>query len=141
MPFLVDGDNFLGTSGRKRSDGEKRRLAAELLRAARSLGRTIVVVFDGNPPDRAGFAGDVHFAGSGASADDRILELLKSKRDRKGWIVVTSDRSLGDRCRWLEARVERSHEFRRRLGTALDGEKPAREEDVDYWLEQFGEIE
>jgi hypothetical protein len=52
---------------------------------------------------------------------------------------VTSDRSLGDQCRYLGARVERCDRFRRRLVEDAAGEKPDRVEDVDYWMEQFGE--
>ena len=60
MPYLVDGDNLLGTwPGRSRSDADKRRLSAELARMARREnrqvgvgytldgGQTWTVVFDG----------------------------------------------------------------------------------------------
>ena len=141
MPFLVDGDNLIGTAGKARTDGEKRKLAAELARFARKARRRVVVVFDGSTPNAAGFGGDVVFSGPGRSADDVIVDRLRALKDRRGWIVVTNDRSLGDRSRWLEARHERCPEFRRRLRDAGETEKPEREADVDYWLEQFGEIE
>ena len=139
MPFLIDGDNLLGTWGRPRTDAGRRRLAMELARLARGLGKRITVVFDGTAPPALAFGADVHFAGRGRSADDRMLALLDGERDRRGWTVVTSDRSLGDRCRWRGARVERCDLFRRRLGTSPGVEKPDREPDVDYWLKQFGD--
>jgi hypothetical protein len=140
MPFLVDGDNLLGTwPGRKRSDSERRGLAMELGRFAMRQRRRVVTVFDGTPPPASAFGSDVHFSGPGRTADEVILELLRRQRDRRGWIVVTSDRSLGDQCRYLDARVERSDRFRKRLAGAAAAEKPERENDIDFWLEQFGE--
>lgn len=142
MPFLIDGDNLLGTwPGRRRSDAERRQLAMQLARLGARLGRRIVTVFDGTPPPATSFGQDVHFSGAGINADQLILELLREQEDRRGWTVVTSDRSLGDQCRYLEARVERSDLFRKRLLRGGDEEKPDREEDIDYWLEQFGESE
>ena len=140
MPFIVDGDNLLGTwPGRKRSDADRRRLAMELGRFSARSRRRVVTVFDGTPPPGSSFGAAVHFSGPGRSADDLILALLRTESNRRGWIVVTSDRSLGDQCRHLEARVERSDRFRRRLTQEAREEKPDREEDVAYWLDQFGE--
>ena len=140
MPILVDGDNLLGTWGRSRSAAERSRLAAELQRFGRNAGKRIVTVFDGPPPGSG--AGAARYAGHGRSADELLLEILAGQRDRRGWLVVTSDRSLGDRCRWLEARVERCDRFRRRLldaHTTGAAGKPDTEPDVDYWLKQFGD--
>jgi hypothetical protein len=81
----------------------------------------------------------VHFAGPARTADEVILETLRQQSDRRGWIVITSDRSPGDQCRYLEARVERCDLFRRRMSRDPATEKPDRVDDVDYWLEQFGE--
>jgi predicted RNA-binding protein with PIN domain len=139
MPYLVDGDNLLGAwPGRRRSDPERRGLVFELDRFGRAAGRRVVVVFDGPAPPGLLLGPDVHFAGSGRTADEVILERLRAVADRAGWIVVTSDRSLGDQCRWLGARVERSHAFRKRLAGGATGEKPEREEEVERWLEVFG---
>lgn len=139
MPYLIDGDNLLGTwPGRKRSDAERRSLAMELARFGVKQRRQVVTVFDGSPAPGHAYGSGVHFSGPGRTADDMILELLRRERDRRGWIVVTSDRSLGDQCRYLQARVERSDRFRGRLGQGSDGEKPDSESEIDYWLEQFG---
>lgn len=140
MPYLIDGDNLLGTwPGRRRSDAERRSLAFQLDRFASRLQRRVRVVFDGLPPPGQQPGADVRFAGSGRTADDVILDFLRKQQDRRGWIVVTSDRSLGDQCRYLQARLERCDVFRKRLTDSPEQEKPDRESDVDYWLDQFGE--
>jgi YacP-like NYN domain len=139
VPLLVDGDNLLGTwPGRPRSDAARRELAGEILRYARRRRRRALVVFDGSSPPEESLGPDVRFSGPGRTADDLILALLREQADRRGWTVVTSDRSLGDRCRHLEASVERCDRFRRRLGEPPGGEKPDREEDLAYWIAQFG---
>jgi predicted RNA-binding protein with PIN domain len=139
MPYLVDGDNLLGTwPGRKRSDAERRTLAFELHRFASRARRRMVVVFDGSPPPGMQLGADVHFSGPGRSADQTILDFLRDVEDRRGWTVITSDRSLGDQCRYLEARIERCDRFRKRIQADASEEKPEQESDVDYWLEQFG---
>ena len=137
MPYLVDGDNLLGTwRGRSRSDAERRRLAFELDRFARRSGREVLLVFDGVPAPGLELGPGVRFSGR-QSADAVILERLRSSPEPQGWMVVTSDRSLGDRCRWLGARVERSDLFRRRLAQSTGGEKPEREDDLEHWLSVF----
>jgi hypothetical protein len=140
MPFLVDGDNLLGTwRGRDRELAAKRRLSFELARFARRVRRRCVTIFDGPAPETAGFGGETLFSGRGRSADEAILDFLRAESEPRGWCVVTSDRSLGDRCRHLRARVERSDVFRKRLSSAPIREKPEPDEDIEYWLQQFGE--
>ena len=140
MPWVIDGDNLLGSwPGRRRSRAERRSLAFQLDRFAAQRRRRVVVVFDGPAADSPGLGRDVIFAGPARSADEVILSLLREARDPRGWTVVTSDRSLGDQCRYLGARVDRSARFRKRLTSEVEPEKPRGEIDVDYWLEQFGE--
>ena len=141
MPRIVDGDNLLGTWGRKRSDGERRRLAHDVARLARQEARRIVLVFDGPSPPVGSLGHDVHFSGPGRTADELILEILGAQADRRGWVAVTEDRSLADQCRYLGARVERCALFRERLAGVGEGEKPDRVEDLDYWMKVFGEEE
>jgi hypothetical protein len=138
VPFLVDGDNLLGTwPGRERNDRERRAVASEVARALR--GRRAIVVFDGAARDAHGFPGEVRFSGARKTADEVILRFLETESERSAWIVVTSDRSLGDRCRHLGARVERCDRFRPRLRARGPGEKPERVEDLEGWLAEFGE--
>jgi predicted RNA-binding protein with PIN domain len=138
VPYLVDGDNLLGTwPGRKRSAAERRKLAMELGRFGLRRRRRITTVFDGSPPPGSSFGSDVRFAGPDKTADQVILELLRRQDDRRGWVVVTSDRSLGDQCRYLGARLERCDRFRKKLSIDPEQEKPEREDEIDYWLNQF----
>jgi len=101
--------------------------------------KRVVTVFDGSDPGAPAFGANVHFAGPGRSADDLLLSILRDLPDKRGWIVITSDRSLGDQCRWLGARVEPCHRFRERLSESKQGEKPEHEEDIEFWLKEFGE--
>jgi hypothetical protein len=140
MAFLVDGDNLLGTwPGRPRNDAGKRALAFELDRLAVRLRRRVVVVFDGAPPGGTALGPEVLFSGPGRTADDVLLAFLRAQPDRRGWVVATSDRSLGDRCRAAGARVERCDRFRARLTPQPGTEKPEREDDLAHWLREFGE--
>ncbi len=140
MPLLIDGDNLLGTwRGRDRGEGAKRKLSFELARYAARVRRRCVLVFDGPAPSGLGFGGETRFSGRGRSADAWILDFLRAEPDPRGWLVVTSDRSLGDRCRHLTARTERSDLFRKRLRAGPADEKPEPGDDVEYWLEKFGE--
>jgi hypothetical protein len=68
-----------------------------------------------------------------------IVDIVRQSRDPRGWVVVTEDKSLGDRCRWLGARLEKCAPFRKRLVGPGDGEKPPREDDVDGWIRIFGD--
>lgn len=139
MPFLIDGDNLLGTwPGRRRSDADKRELAMQIARLAANEARRFITVFDGSAPPGVSLGAGVRFSGPGRTADELILDILREQEDRRGWLVVTSDRSLGDQCRYLGARVERCDRFRGKLRGGRASEKPEREDDIDFWLEQFG---
>ena len=139
MPRVIDGDNVLGTwPGRSRSDADKRALVREVDLLMRREKRRVVVVFDGSPPPGVSYGQDVRFSGKGRKADAVILELLRGESDKRGWTVVTNDRSLADQCRWVGAHVEAAHAFRERLLRDTEGEKPDAPGDLDYWLGQFG---
>jgi hypothetical protein len=139
MPRLIDGDNLLGTwPGRSRAAEDKRALSREVDTFMRRERRTCVLVFDGTRPEGVGFAADPVFSGPGRTADALILARLREATDPRGWVVVTHDRSLADRCRALGARIESPRDFRARLTGGASGEKPTREDDIDAWLETFG---
>lgn len=142
MPRLIDGDNLLGTwPGRTRGDADKRTLVREVDALKRVEKRRIVVVFDGSPPPGVSYGPDVHFSGTGRKADAVILELLRRENDKRGWTVVTNDRSLADQCRYVGARIEGVKEFRGRLRNETTGEKPDAPDDLAYWLREFGDTE
>ncbi len=138
MSYLIDGDNLLGRwPGRARSAGERIRLSHELARFALRIRRRTVVCFDGTPPPGQHAGRDAHWAGRGVSADDWIVSRIEREQDRRGWTVVSDDRSLSDRCRWLGARTENCRSFRERLTALPEDEKPESETDIDGWLELF----
>lgn len=151
MAYIVDGNNVMGqTPGWHRDKSRARRgLLEQLASFARVRKNRITVVFDGSPdrdlPDGSGFRGvTVLFAEPGSDADTRIIKLIASVKDRRGFIVVTSDRSLAFKVRAQGASVLRSGEFRKQLEMALQA-KPAGEDgehfevdDVNEWLRYFG---
>mgnify|MGYP001210634785 CR=1 FL=1 len=139
MPRVIDGDNLLGTwPGRSRSDADKRALVREVDLLTRREKLRVVIVFDGSPPPGVSYGPDVLFSGKGRKADAVILELLRRLSDKSGWIVVTSDRSLADQCRFVGAHVEAVRVFRERLLHDTAGERPEATGDRELWLGQFG---
>ena len=150
MPWLIDGNNLLGLSRERgaKDRASRSRLVHALAGYARAQRTKVTLVFDGDPD--AGIASStlhlggltVLWAGAGSDADTRILGLLDRANDPAGYIVVTSDRSLGDRARHRRARVVRSHEFRKTLeempvADAADGASLAPDEVAD-WEDWFG---
>jgi hypothetical protein len=134
MPWIVDGDNVLGS---RRDEARKRRLAQAVAGLARRLGRPILVVFDGPSPG-VPFPGEVIWSGAGTRADDVIRSRVVGSTDPRGWTIVTDDRPLGDRCRTAGARVVRCAAFRREIDEpAATGEKPEGKEDLEYWTSIF----
>lgn len=118
---VVDGMNVIGArpDGWWRDrDAAVRRLVASLAAWATDTGEAVTAVFDGTAPAGLPGAGPVTlvFAGRGASADDRIVELLLgADADPAGVTVVTSDAELAVRARAAGAAVTGAGGFRRRI--------------------------
>jgi rRNA-processing protein FCF1 len=76
----------------------------------------VVVVFDGDDIDgrssRAARTVRVEFSASHEEADDAIVRMVRRDASSRPYVVVTSDRDLGDRCRRLGADVLDSTAFR-----------------------------
>jgi predicted RNA-binding protein with PIN domain len=127
MRWLVDGMNLIGSRpDRWWNDPDRavRRLVGELDRFAAATGDEVTVVFDRRPPDLAAGAHgavQVGFASRRGrnAADDEIVAMVSGDPDRASLRVVTSDRRLVERVRDLEAAVEGSSRFRRRLDQVL----------------------
>lgn len=119
--WLVDGFNVLHVGvlgGRDRREWWKEGARAELLSRLRSLperGAEVWVVFDGRRPAPAAESPDprlrVVFA---PSADEWLLERVRSDAEPARLAVVTADRSLAERARRRGARVVSPRAF---LGT------------------------
>lgn len=150
MPYLVDGNNLahaLGLSDGTLADREAcARLVADF---CRSRGAHATLVFDGPAARGALAAVQPHrvrvLFSEARSADDLVLRLLADSKTPRDFIVVTSDKSLGDRARHRGASIEKAHEFAKRLvrpprTTSSRDTKPApREtaEQIEAWLAVF----
>jgi predicted RNA-binding protein with PIN domain len=153
MPYLIDGNNLLGSWGGPRGEDDRR---AEVVRRMAAFCRArrvrATVVFDGHPlrPEMA--AQDlgpltVRVPPPGADADTVIRELVERAARPAELVVVTSDKALYSYVRTRGAAVMRAHEWNaleRQAASARaadGGEKPEREDDVEGWLRKFGSSE
>jgi predicted RNA-binding protein with PIN domain len=155
MPYLIDGNNLLGSWGGPRSDDDRRgevvRRVAAFCRA-KSVKATLV--FDGHPL-RTDMASQelgllsLRVPPPGGDADTVIRELVERAPRPAELIVVTSDKALYSYVKTLGAAVLRAHEWnsqeRHALSRARDAtsvsDKPDREDDVEGWLKKFNRSE
>jgi predicted RNA-binding protein with PIN domain len=155
VPYLIDGNNLLGSWGGPAVPGDGR---AEVVRRVaafcRAKGASAVLVFDGAPfrPDLGSQELgplSLRFAPEGGDADSVIRDIV-DRAARPGEItVVTSDKALYSYARTRGAAVLRAHEWntlargaaprRRRSATPTQtsSDKPERETDVEGWLKRF----
>jgi len=144
----VDGHNLIGRTPGLSLEREEEGREQVLRRLAAQAGKgRVIVVFDGDRPgaarqERFGSV-EVVYAPRGRTADDELLSRLTSSGSRDA-TVVTSDRELAQRARWLGARVLSCEDFLRRQrpvrgGAATQGEPepPVPEEEVEAWLRAF----
>jgi len=152
VPYLIDGNNLLGSWGGPAVPGDGR---LEVLRRVaafcRAKGARAVLVFDGAPfrPDLGGQelgAVSLRFPAQARDADSLIRELVDAARNPGDLVVVTSDKALYSYARTRGARALRAHEWnalargappRPGRGAPL-GEKPEHEPDIEGWLKRFG---
>jgi predicted RNA-binding protein with PIN domain len=147
--LIIDGHNLIGHArGLSLEDEEAGR--EQLLRrvgaAKGSGGEQVLVIFDGDHPDRrmpGRFGGlRVAYSAGGRSADDEIITHLE-RAARKTVTVVTSDRNLAERCRARGASVISAGQFLARLDPKPSkgmesSEKPeSGPDEVDRWLSVF----
>jgi predicted RNA-binding protein with PIN domain len=84
----------------------------------------------------------VVFAPQGSSADDLILRQVRSGRNPRAWLVVTSDQELAEAVTRRGARVQSAEAFAAELiGRARDvpdgKDTPPSPEEVEAWLALF----
>ena len=150
MPYVIDGNNLLGSWGGPQGKDDRR---AEVVRRVaafcRARGAKATLVFDGHPlrPDmEAQDLGPLRLRvpPPGVDADTVIRELIDTAPRAAELVVVTSDKALYSYAKTAGASVLRAHEWNaleRRLVRPADssaGEKPDKEEDVEGWLRRFG---
>jgi predicted RNA-binding protein with PIN domain len=151
VPYLIDGNNLLGSWGGPAVPGDGRLEVLQRVAAfCRARGARAVLVFDGAPfrPDLDGQqlgAVSLRFPPPGRDADSVIREILDGAPRPAELVVVTSDRSLYSYARTRGAQVLRAHEWNAHARDAKPrmprgagrGEKPERETDVEGWLKRF----
>jgi predicted RNA-binding protein with PIN domain len=156
MPYLIDGNNLLGSWGGPRTGDDRRAEVVQRVAAfCRTRGAKATLVFDGRPL-RADMAAQnlgpvsIRVPPPGQDADTLIRQIVDRSPRPQEWIVVTSDKPLYSYVKTRGASVLRAHEWnaeeRRRTapqrgGPSKGSEKPEREKDVAGWLEKFGASE
>jgi predicted RNA-binding protein with PIN domain len=150
VPYVIDGNNLLGSWGGPQGQDDRR---AEVVRRVaafcRARGARATLVFDGHPlrPDmEAQDLGPLRLRvpPPGTDADTLIREIVDTAERPSEIVVVTSDKALYSYVKTAGASVLRAHEWNameRRIGRPLEsasGEKPDKETDVEGWLRKFG---
>lgn len=148
MPYLIDGNNLLGSWGGPRGDDGRAEVVRRVAAFCRAKGARAIIVFDGHPlrhdmETQTLGAVAIRVPPEGQDADDVIRDIVKRAPRAGDLIVVTSDKALYSYVKTLGARILRAHEWNALARTAAPaaseaGEKPDRETDVDGWLKRFG---
>jgi predicted RNA-binding protein with PIN domain len=148
VPYLIDGNNLLGSWGGPRPPDDRRGEVVRRVAAfCRAKGARATIVFDGHPlrDDMAAQElGPVSLRvpPAGADADTVIRELVERAARPADLIVVTSDKALYSYVKTLGASVLRAHEWnaleRQMPRGEAPSDKPEREDDVEGWLRRFG---
>ena len=151
MPYLVDGNNLLGSWGGPRGGDDRRgEVVRRVAEFCRLRGAKATVVFDGHPL-RGDMAqqqlGDLtlRVPERGQDADTVIRELIERAARPADLVVVSSDKELYSYAKTLGASALRAHEWNalerqlsQQRGRAEKDEKPEREDDLEGWLKKFG---
>lgn len=143
MPYLVDGNNLVGTARRGRASEEDRAaLVRELAERLRRTRARVLVFFDGAGDPLTLGSLSIRFAGSG-TADDAIVRELDRSRTPHETTVVTADRELARRARDAGGRALTPGEFWARFGPAASAGRPVPPDeprvDVEEWSRFFGD--
>ncbi len=145
MPLLIDGHNLISRlPDIDLSDPDDEvKLVRRLRQYCYRERRRATVVFDGGPPgglerDLSNERVRVIFA---RDADAAIRQQIHRARDRRGLLVVSSDRAVQEAARALGARPVDAEAFAVELMAVRHPpkkEKPERVTEVDEWLRLFG---
>jgi len=152
LPYIIDGNNLLGSWGGPAVPGDGR---VEVLRRVaafcRARGARVTLVFDGAPFRPAVGAQElgrlsVRFPEAGSNADAVIRELIDRAARPAELTVVSSDKAVYSYARTRGAAALRARDWNalarapeRRPARSAEGraEKPERETDIEGWLERF----
>src|SRR5512144_2536955 len=117
VPYLIDGNNLLGSWGGPAVPGDGRlEVLRRVVAFCRAKGARAVLVFDGAPfrPELGAQdlgAVSVRFPAEERDADSVIRDLVDAARHAGDLVVVTSDKALYSYARTRGARVLRAHEW------------------------------
>lgn len=134
MAYLIDGNNLIGQADPyfmfNRSSRSK--LIGKLLIFQKITKTRIFLVFDGKPPDndhlfKLNPKFTILFPQPGQTADQLIEDLLTQKKDRRYFLVVSSDRGVREIARARGARSMSSLEFLKDLKEVLKDSRKDRE--------------
>jgi predicted RNA-binding protein with PIN domain len=151
VPYLIDGNNLLGSWGGPAVPGDGRLEVVRRVAAfCRAKGARAILVFDGAPfrpgvEDQQLGAVTIRFPGAGRDADSLIREIVDAAARPAELIVVSSDKPVYSYARTRGAQALRAHEWTalgreakpRGRAPAAKSEKPERETDVEGWLKRF----
>jgi predicted RNA-binding protein with PIN domain len=161
LPYLIDGNNLLGSWGGPAVEGDGRvEVVRRVAAFCRAKGARATIVFDGAPfrPELGGQqlgAVSVRFPPQGRDADSLIREIVDAAERPGELVVVTSDKPVYSYARTRGARAMSAREWNalgrpeatlprsspsRRRSLRAGGEpkeKPERETDVEGWLKKF----
>jgi predicted RNA-binding protein with PIN domain len=126
VPYLIDGNNLLGSWGGPALPGDGRlEVVRRVAEFCRMRGARATIVFDGAPlrtelgDQQLGHV-SLRFPPEGADADSVIREIIDRARRPSELVVVSSDKAL-----YSYARTRGASALRAREWTALSREVPA----------------
>jgi predicted RNA-binding protein with PIN domain len=134
MAYLIDGNNLMGQADPyfKFDSSSRNKTIARLLLFQRITRCRIFLVFDGKAPvDERVFQLNhkftVLFPGPGQSADQLIEEMLDQKKDRRYYLLVSSDRALREIARSKGTRSMATLEFLKQFKKTIKEKREERE--------------
>lgn len=153
MPYLIDGNNLLGSWGGPSLPGDGRQeVVRRVAEFCRAKGARAILVFDGAPfrpelQDQQLGPVTIRFPGPGKDADSLIREIVDAAERPSELIVVSSDKPVYSYARTRGARALRAQEWTALGRTApsrptartqeRSSDKPEHEPDVEGWLKRF----
>ncbi len=143
MPYLLDGNNLVGSARRtsRPSEEDCEALIREVADRLRRTKARAVLFFDG-PGRRGGSLGPLTIRYSErSSADDLIVQMIADARAPREYTVVTADQGLARRVRDRGGKAVRPDDFWKSFGKeagseARGGEAPV---DVEEWTKYLGD--
>lgn len=143
MPYIIDGDNVIGSSPDIWMEDPKARakLIYVIKKFQENKKSNVTIVFDGAPEngvqrENLGDKFCVRYPQPGTSADDEIKQILNGINYFRDVIVVTSDRELRTFAKKKGARIINSIEFYFELKrfSRIHGKKEETEKRIDTQL-------